>query len=67
MTTRVAWILVFTASIVTACGYSLPKVNESDICGNGATEAEEQCDDGNAIDGDACDSNCTTPACGNGR
>ena len=66
MTKRVAWILVSTASILTACGYTLPSVNEADICGNGAPEKEEQCDDGNDVDGDDCDSNCTTPKCGNG-
>ena len=35
-------------------------------CGNGTLEASEVCDDGNAIDGDGCDSNCTVTACGNG-
>jgi cysteine-rich repeat protein len=38
----------------------------SSICGNGVLEAGEQCDDGNLVDGDGCDSNCTLPACGNG-
>jgi len=66
MTTRVAWILLFAASIVTACSYSLPNVIEANICGNGATEGDEQGDDGNDIEGDACDSNCTIPTCGNG-
>jgi len=28
--------------------------------------AGEQCDDGNALDGDGCDSNCKITACGNG-
>ncbi len=36
------------------------------ICGNSALEAEEYCDDGNNIDGDGCDSNCTATTCGNG-
>ena len=35
-------------------------------CGNGSLDAEEACDDGNRIDGDGCDSNCTLTACGNG-
>src|ERR1700754_4698761 len=34
-------------------------------CGNGKVEAGEQCDDGNAVDGDGCEKNCTSPACGN--
>jgi cysteine-rich repeat protein len=37
------------------------------LCGNGTTEApNEACDDGNLINGDGCQANCTvTPACGN--
>ena len=35
------------------------------VCGNGATEAPELCDDGNSVDGDGCDSNCTFTGCGN--
>jgi cysteine-rich repeat protein len=38
------------------------------VCGDGVVNAAagEQCEDGNAIDGDGCDSNCTLTACGNG-
>lgn len=36
------------------------------FCGNGVTDGAETCDDGNLIDGDGCDSNCTATACGNG-
>jgi cysteine-rich repeat protein len=35
-------------------------------CGNGQVEPPERCDDGNLIDGDGCDSNCTPTGCGNG-
>ena len=35
-------------------------------CGNGIKEGAEQCDDGNAVNGDGCDNNCTITACGNG-
>jgi len=35
-------------------------------CGNGVLNPGEQCDDGNTIDGDGCDSNCTFTGCGNG-
>ncbi len=35
-------------------------------CGNGATELDEACDDGDLISGDGCDANCTVTACGNG-
>lgn len=36
------------------------------LCGNGVTEAAETCDDGDLLDGDGCDSNCTPTGCGNG-
>jgi cysteine-rich repeat protein len=35
-------------------------------CGDGVVDPGEQCDDGNALDGDGCDGNCTLTACGNG-
>lgn len=35
-------------------------------CGDGTVTGNEQCDDGNIIDGDGCDSNCTHTGCGNG-
>jgi uncharacterized delta-60 repeat protein len=35
-------------------------------CGNGVFDAAEQCEDGNLINGDGCDANCTATACGNG-
>jgi cysteine-rich repeat protein len=44
--------------------------NTLGICGNGILESDEACDDGNLINGDGCESNCTiTPTisiCGNG-
>jgi len=36
------------------------------VCGNRKLEAGETCEDGNTLDGDGCDSNCTRTACGNG-
>ncbi|MCK6551222.1 DVUA0089 family protein [Myxococcota bacterium] len=36
-------------------------------CGDGAITSTEQCDDGNAVDDATCNSDCTTPACGDGR
>jgi cysteine-rich repeat protein len=36
------------------------------VCGNGSGEAGEACEDGNTVDGDGCDHNCTVTACGNG-
>ncbi len=43
---------------VTAC-----RVNS---CGDGVPFGGEPCDDGNAVEGDGCDTNCTASACGNG-
>ena len=36
------------------------------VCGDGIVEGGEDCEDGNTIDGDGCDSNCTFTGCGNG-
>lgn len=36
------------------------------ICGNGALNQGEQCDDGNLIPGDGCRADCTTELCGDG-
>ena len=33
------------------------------VCGNGALEGDEDCDDGNTIDGDDCDRLCRTEIC----
>jgi len=35
-------------------------------CGNAIQDPGEACDDGNLIDGDGCDSNCTVTGCANG-
>ena len=36
-------------------------------CGDGTVnQATEQCDDGNQVNGDGCDTNCTPSGCGNG-
>lgn len=39
--------------------------DEATTCGNGVTEAPEECDDGDLTSGDGCDANCTVTACGN--
>jgi len=36
------------------------------VCGDGVQNANEVCDDGNQVNGDGCDLNCTATACGNG-
>jgi cysteine-rich repeat protein len=36
------------------------------VCGNNKEEAGEACDDGNNLNADGCEADCTLPACGNG-
>ena len=56
-----------TGSPVTPSGSTAKvTVNPVQTCGNNVLEGSEQCDDGNLVDGDGCDSNCTSTACGNG-
>ena len=45
---------------------TIQEVLEAAPCGNGILDPGEQCDDGNLVDGDGCDSNCTPTGCGNG-
>ncbi len=35
-------------------------------CGDAVVQLSEACDDGNGVEGDGCDSNCTVSGCGNG-
>jgi cysteine-rich repeat protein len=56
--------------IRTDCSASLKVCNAElsacSTCGNGVPgEAGEDCDDGNAINGDSCENDCTLPFCGN--
>lgn len=37
------------------------------VCGDWIVRPGEQCDDGNTVDGDGCDGNCSLSTCGNGR
>lgn len=38
--------------------FTLDAVLEKAVCGNGRIEGGEECDDGNTVDGDTCDSTC---------
>lgn len=40
--------------------------NAAALCGNGALDAGEECDDGNTVNDDACSNICRTPFCGDG-
>lgn len=37
-----------------------------ELCGNGATDPGEECDDGGQVGGDGCDESCVSEVCGNG-
>src|SRR5262249_7531807 len=51
-----------------ALKWSQPSLIGGELCGDGVAcgNGSEACDDGNRVDGDGCDSNCTLTACGNG-
>jgi len=65
MRIRIAWVLLLPGSIVAACTYKLPTIDNSALCGNGDVDEDELCDDGNYDNDDGCDSNCTPTGCGN--
>lgn len=43
-----------------------PSIACGTTCGDAIVDPSELCDDGNAVEGDGCDSNCTPSGCGNG-
>jgi cysteine-rich repeat protein len=49
-----------------ACAAALTRCAQGSGCGDGTSSASEACDDGNAVDGDACTSACTRARCGDG-
>ena len=54
--------ITITVEAATSTGWRI----SSGTCGDGVVLLTEECDDGNAVDGDGCDTNCTFTACGNG-
>ncbi len=53
-----------------ACGRTAPfevAPPRAGVCGDGAVDPVEACDDGNADDGDACLATCARARCGDGR
>jgi hypothetical protein len=50
---------------LTGCNFLNPEIPE-DLCGNGAIDEGEQCDDGNNSNSDACHNDCTEAGCGDG-
>lgn len=58
--------LLLTAAFAVASWAIMPANAQAGVCGNGAVEVGEQCDDGNLVGGDACSAFCTEERCGNG-
>ncbi len=54
------------AIMMTLLGVGSATAQPVPVCGNNVVEPSELCDDGNLVDGDGCDSNCTPTGCGNG-
>ena len=53
--------------VLTADGKSLSAPPPpAPVCGDGHVDSGEQCDDGNQVQGDGCENDCTLPRCGNG-
>ena len=63
------FLLICIALTITSCDFD-------EVCGDGILDTNEECDDGNTVNGDGCSSICkketstmppvTTPVCGNG-
>jgi cysteine-rich repeat protein len=59
--------ILLAASVAIVLGLApAARAQPAPVCGNGVVEPPELCDDGNLVDGDGCDSNCTPTGCGNG-
>ncbi len=48
----------------TVCNEGTDTCDPAEECGNGIVEGNEECDDGNLLDGDCCSANCTFEAAG---
>jgi cysteine-rich repeat protein len=59
---QAAFLIAFAAG----CQFDLPHVPAVPGCGDRVLDLGEECDDGNLVDGDGCDSDCTITGCGNG-
>ena len=61
-------VLGVCAVAATSCGRAqlLVPGERRDSCGDHVTTGDEQCDDGNTLDGDACTTTCAFARCGDG-
>ncbi len=62
MNMRGAWSLILASSILGACMYSLPVIDEIQDC----DAVVDACDAGNTSDAEVCDGNCPVATCGDG-
>ncbi len=51
--------------LVSAVAFGASSRASVGVCGDGAVEGGEQCDDGNLVNGDGCSAKCTIERCGN--
>lgn len=58
------WVQLSETSMSSVSGKTMTRITPA-VCGNGALETDEDCDDGNLVTGDACTAICTAAACGN--
>jgi cysteine-rich repeat protein len=55
---RACTFTVLLVAMLAAVGCSDSSNNASGACGNGKLDGNEECDDGNTVDGDGCDATC---------
>ena len=62
-------VIVVVTGFAASCGFfSLDVTYEpAPVCGDGVTNGDEACDDGNTDDGDGCSSECLIELCGDGE
>jgi cysteine-rich repeat protein len=56
--------IILAASMLSGCFYLSGFFRP--LCGDQLQELDEECDDGNTLDGDGCDTECSLEFCGNG-
>jgi len=63
MLARIVWASGLALAIATDPLTPPARAGSAELCANGVIDAEEQCDDGNLLDGDGCDAQCRIRLC----
>jgi len=63
MLARIAWAVGLALAVTTGPLTHPAGAGSAELCGNGALDAGEQCDDGNLLDGDGCNAECRIRLC----